>query len=278
MSDEVYLSRELNKKKLELITKKYQRKKLNKRIRLIENNIEVLENQKYLIHLNKLKNSILSPNIFSIISNFLSPNDLFLILPVSKYIYELAKSEIKKKWKIFLRKRIPSSINIDKFSQILYSTGSIISGSFMIQFFHNEKYLNSDIDIYCPNEEAKKSIENLFGEKFNMSGEKNFSYESQGIGYNSHSYRVNDKYQYGFLKINQQTFQVTISNKFRNIISFISFTFDYTFLINYYDGKKIKFNYIKDLSQKKISKNNDFYYDNQGNEDIVKKYQKRGFN
>jgi hypothetical protein len=158
-----------------------------------------------------------------------------------------------------IEKRIISScIDFVGLNKLLIETNSIISGSFVTQCLLNEDYLGSDIDIYVNSRETLLKFKNFFCSYLGDDGRYFWSLGSHHI-------------EFGDTKIN--LIFINCEN-FNGWEDFVINNFDFSFCMNFYDGKFIYFNIETIGKQSKLYNSKGF---NTNNYNRILKYIERGF-
>ena len=106
-------------------------------------------------HLPLLSQQVLTGDSFYYIADQLSPQDLYYLAKTCQYYQKELEELFKRKIMNTINIRLSDFLgkNLKEFKNEMKTTGSFISGSFILQCILNETWNNSDIDVYTPIED-----------------------------------------------------------------------------------------------------------------------------
>jgi hypothetical protein len=182
------------------------------------------------------------------VTSFLCFNDVISLCFVNKTCNEFLKECCSQMFASKLRERFNrmSNIQYQQFQDLLIGHHAIISGSVILQIIYNETWKESDIDIFC-NEENLNEFDVVFRHLGFYSYNQHNTYGNLPLTSIKYS-------KWGTCDINLICNQLYPS---KNIKEVIYNTFDYDCLINTWDGKNLEIYNIDSIITRKLVLKND---------------------
>ena len=212
------------------------------------------------------------------IGSYLNPLDKYNFLIALKF-YDMIKQHIIHE--INSRLMDVFGNQLANFKQCMKETGSMISGSFILQCILKEEWKNSDIDIYVPmigNTIYMPKAEQKGETIYMKSNVDNFMHYQMHFDGHHDNYAIHDyiKYVRTYFNNTQHIQIIGVDIEKDTLLSFVNETFDFSICKNIYDGKgNLILSNLHDIYHKTLNFNST--RSSSSSIDRYYKYQNRGF-